>query len=259
MRLHVIKIGGNIIDDPIVLNTFLAKLKDIAEPLILIHGGGKIATKTAEKLGVQTNMIEGRRVTSGAMRDVVMMVYGGLINKNIVAQLQAIGVNAIGLSGADAKVLEAVKRPTEPIDYGFVGDVKKVNSVFLKTLLEAGLCPILAPLSYDPVHGVLNTNADTIASAVATSLSTHFEVSLYFCFEKKGVLRDLADENSIIKDINSQNFDSLKKQGIIYEGMIPKIQNALKAVKEGVESVYICQEADLIEITQGASLGTKIS
>jgi acetylglutamate kinase len=260
MDLLVIKIGGNIVDDKYKLRVFLKNLSKLKCKWVLVHGGGKIATKIAKDMGVESQMIEGRRITSEAMRDVVSMVYGGLINKQLVSDLQSLGKNAIGLSGADGSLINAEKRPVKNIDYGYVGDVESINKEFLKGIIEMGLCPVIAPLSYNPKWGILNTNADTVASEIAKAMAKYFNVSLVYGFEKAGVLRDLNEPNSIIAEINIGNYEELKTQNVIFDGMIPKIDNAFSAVKEGLKAVYICDalQIDLME-QEGARLGTKIS
>jgi acetylglutamate kinase len=258
MDVCVIKIGGNIIDDTQKLDAFLRDLLVLNAPFILIHGGGKIATKTAESLGIPTQMVEGRRITTEPMRDLVTMVYGGLVNKTIVAKLQSIGINAIGLSGADAKVVQAVKRPVKDIDYGFVGDVTSVNSVFLQLLLSQGLCPVLAPLSFDVQYGILNTNADTIAAETAKALSKLANVKLVYCFEKKGVLLDVNNEDSVLPFIDKLKYAELKAANLVFEGMIPKIDNAFAAIDAGVKEVIICQAEEIKNALLHNSSGTKI-
>jgi acetylglutamate kinase len=258
MDVCVIKIGGNVIDDTNKLDAFLGNLSLLNSPFVLVHGGGKIATKTAESLGISTQMIEGRRITSEPMRDVVTMVYGGLINKTIVAKLQTLGINAIGLSGADVKVIEAVKRPVKDINYGFVGDVTAVNANFLMTLLQQGIYPVLAPLSFDPTCGILNTNADTIAAETAKALSKITNVKLVYCFEKKGVLLDVNDENSAIPVIDKLKYTELKAANLVFEGMIPKIDNAFAAIEAGVDEVIICQAEEIKNAILHKTSGTKI-
>jgi acetylglutamate kinase len=257
MDVCVIKIGGNVIDDSKKLDHFLNDLSSLKTPFVLIHGGGKIATKTAESLGIETQMVEGRRITTEPMRDLVTMVYGGLINKSIVAKLQSIGTNAIGLSGADAKVIEANKRPVKDIDYGFVGDVTAVNSDFLMLLLKQGICPVLAPLSFNAEFGILNTNADTIAAEAAKALSKIADVKLVYCFEKKGVLLDINDGDSVIPIINKTKYTELKAAKLVFEGMIPKIDNAFVAIEAGVKEVIICQAEEVKKALNNIS-GTKI-
>jgi acetylglutamate kinase len=258
MDFCVIKIGGNIIDDTQKLNTFLGSLATLGTPFILIHGGGKIATKTAETLGISTQMVDGRRITTEPMRDVVTMVYGGLVNKTIVAKLQTFGINAIGLSGADAKVIQAIKRPVKDIDYGFVGDITAVNAIFLNSLLKQNICPVLAPLSFDPEFGILNTNADTIAAETAKALSKIGKVKLVYCFEKKGVLMDVTNEESVIPIIDKTKFAELKAANLVFEGMIPKIENAFAAIDAGVNQVIICQAEEIKTALLYKTAGTKI-
>ena len=237
-NLTIVKIGGNVIDNPDALELFLEEFKAIEGEKILVHGGGKIATRTASEMGIEATMIDGRRVTDKAMLRVVKMVYGGLVNKNIVASLQRKGVNAIGLTGADGGIIRSEKRSPMPIDYGYVGDPIEVNVATARTLLEGGLVPILAPLTYADGE-ILNTNADTIAQTVATALSGHYSVSLHYKFEKSGVLLDVDDENTLIKHITPERFAELKESGAVHSGMLPKIENALNAAKAGVEAIFI--------------------
>lgn len=257
-KLNVIKIGGNVIDKPDKLAHFLKLFKNLKGNKILIHGGGKIATRTAERLNIETKMIEGRRVTDSAMRDVVIMVYGGLVNKDIVAQLQSLQCNAIGLSGADAGTVISEKRPAKEIDYGWVGDIKNVNKNSIDSLIQSGFTPVFAPLSYSKKDGLLNTNADTMASAIATSLSEIYEVSLIYCFEKKGVLSNPDDDDSVIPSLDYQTYGDLKKNGVVYQGMIPKLDNAYDALKNGVKKVIICEADSLIKAVDSAA-GTQLS
>ncbi len=247
-KLYILKIGGNVIDDPEKLDSFLKSFARIKEAKILVHGGGKIASTISKDLGIVPNMVDGRRITDAQTLKVVTMVYGGLVNKNIVAMLQSQGCNAIGLTGADANVLPAHKRPVKTIDYGFVGDIEedKVNVKILSSFLENGICPVMAPLTHDGEGNMLNTNADTIASVLAVSLSSNYEVSLIYCFEKAGVLKDVKDESSLIERISAAEYEVLKKDGIINEGMIPKLDNALEALNKGVKSVQIIH-ADAIK------------
>lgn len=259
MQLSIIKIGGNIIDDPTKLASFLATFTTMNGPKILVHGGGKIATDIGRQLGIEPKYVDGRRITDGATLHLVTMVYGGLINKQVTAQLQALGCNAIGLTGADASIIPAQKRPVKEIDFGFVGDVdsKDINTSVLKIMLDAGLTPVIAPLTHDRNGQILNTNADTIAQEVAKALSVLFEVQLIYCFEKKGVLADPADEGSVIPKITAEEFDRLKAQGIVSGGMVPKLQNALAAVSSGVKKVVIGDAAELADIMLGKA-GTSI-
>jgi len=246
-KLTVIKIGGNIIDNPDQLKNFLNNFSAIKGPKILIHGGGKIATKLASDLGIEAKLIVGRRVTDEQTLDIVTMVYAGLINKNIVADLQSVGCNAIGLSGADGNCIKAIKRPVKTIDYGWVGDLleNSVNVESLIAFLNADFTPVFSAITHDGEGQLLNTNADTIASSIAVALSSHFETSLIYCFEKKGVLRDVNDENSVVSEIREKDFIPLQKEGIITDGMIPKLYNAFDAINKGVKEVLIGQASDL--------------
>jgi acetylglutamate kinase len=243
--LHIVKIGGNIIDAPEALASFLANFASIPGFKLLVHGGGKIATSMAAELGIQSQMIEGRRVTDSESLKIVTMVYAGWINKSIVASLQALSTNAIGLAGPDGAFVVSKKRNPEPIDYGFVGDIESVNADGLTALIKNGLSPVFAPITADKKGQLLNTNADTMAQALAIALSNHFEVTLTYCFEKQGVLMDPNDDNSVISQINSANFAQLKADGIVSAGMIPKLENALKAISQGVHSVRLCH-ADFV-------------
>ncbi len=237
-NLRIIKVGGNVIDSPEALEAFLSEFSKIEGLKILVHGGGKIATQVSSGLGIKAQMIEGRRVTDSEMLRVVTMVYGGLINKDIVVRLQALGCNALGVTGADGGLIQSKRRSPEPIDFGFVGDLCCVNTSTASTLLDGGLTPIIAPLTLGDGE-LLNTNADTVAQTIATGLAQEYKVTLEYRFEKAGVLLDIDDPNSLIKEINATKFAELKQSGVVAAGMIPKIQNALEAVDKGVESVYI--------------------
>ncbi|WP_413513747.1 acetylglutamate kinase [Myroides odoratus] len=252
-KLTLVKIGGTIVDDAIALKEFLALYTQLASPKILVHGGGKIATELAKDLAIPTEMIQGRRITSSAMLPVTVMVYAGLINKQIVAQLQQKNCDAIGLSGADAQLIVSHKRPVQNIDYGFVGDFepKDVNTTRLRQLIDLGLCPVLSAITADNEGQLLNTNADTIASNLAVALASLYQVELVYCFEKKGVLYDVKDENTVIPTINPTNFKALKKEGVIAAGMLPKIENALAAVEQEVSKVCIKQAESLLDETAG--------
>ncbi len=258
-ELIIVKIGGNVIDNPIALDHFLADFSKIKKKKILVHGGGKIATDIAAKLGLQALMVEGRRVTDKAMLDVVTMVYGGLINKNIVAKLQALGDDAIGLSGADGNSILCTKRPVKEVDYGFVGDVKDVNDKFLDHLLSGDLVPVTAPLSHDGNGNMLNINADTVATTLAKAMAKSYKVSLLYCFELKGVLADFEDKNSVISEMDYASFQDLKTNGVISKGMIPKMDNSFDGILNGVEKVVICHSEDMLKVAEGASLGTKLA
>lgn len=255
-KLFIIKIGGNIIDDEKQLSSFLNDFASLKENKILVHGGGKIATELSKQLGIEAKMVDGRRVTDADTLKVVQMVYGGLINKNIVAQLQSRNCNAIGLTGADANIILAKKRPIKDTDYGFVGDVEKINSENLFSLLNAGFTPVVAPLTHDGKGQILNTNADTMASSIAMAMSKHFSATLVYCFEKSGVLKNVDDENSVIEKIYLKEYEQLKKEGIISKGMIPKLDNAFDAIKQGVKKVVICHAKDLTKITDEKNSGT---
>ncbi len=258
-KLFVIKIGGNIIDDVNALNNFLEKFVAIDGYKILIHGGGKLATEMAEKMQIPQQMIDGRRITDEATLKLATMVYAGFINKDIVVKLQAKKCNAIGLCGADANIILAKKREVKNIDYGFVGDVVEngINDNFLKILLENNMTQIIAPITHNAEGQLLNTNADTIANEVAKAMSVHYQVQLIYCFDKKGVLENITDEDSIIKVITKENIETLKTNKIINEGMIPKIDNALQAVAYGVNKVMLGHANDLNKIIEGEA-GTSI-
>lgn len=243
--LNIIKVGGAVVEDEQSLSGLLMSFSSLSGKKILVHGGGKIATEMADKLGVETQMIDGRRITSAEMLKVVTMVYGGLVNKNLVARLQALGVNALGLTGADMNVIMSVKRPVELVNFGFVGDVKYVNTRALVSLLEAGAVPVLAPLTHDKEGSMLNTNADTIASSVARALAEKYSVTLTFCSSIPGVLKDLSDPSSLIKTIAKKDFEPMVADGTISEGMIPKLQNAFDAINDGVSKVVITSPTNL--------------
>lgn len=246
--MRVVKIGGNVVDNPQALMSFLKDFSQLAGPKILVHGGGKEATRLGEALGIPSVMIDGRRVTDRATLDVVTMVYAGLINKRIVALLQSIGVDAIGLSGADASIIRATRRNPEPIDYGFVGDIDPldVNDRMLAALTDRGLTPVVCAIMHDGAGTLLNCNADSVASAIATGMSRRGRCNLIYCFEKPGVLADPDDDSSVIERIDSRNFEALKASGAITKGMIPKITNALAATDSGVSEVIIKSSADLL-------------
>lgn len=258
MTVYVIKVGGNVIDHPALLDRFLADLAAVDALKVLVHGGGKIATRIGDKLGIESQYVNGRRITDAATMDLVTMVYGGLINKQIVAKLQASGCNAIGLTGADANIIPAIKRPVKDIDYGFVGDVGTVNAGALQLLLDAGLTPVVSPLTHDEKGQMLNTNADTIASSLAVALSAHYTVRLIYCFEKKGVLRDAADDDSVINLIDQNIYQTLLSEGVLTDGILPKLENAFAAINSGVKEVLIGHADDLRKNTTGAVAGTLI-
>lgn len=253
-KLTLVKVGGKIVEDSETLKQLLSDFAKIEGHKVLVHGGGRSATAIATKLGIESQMVNGRRITDEETLKVVTMVYGGLVNKQIVAGLQAIGVNALGLTGADLNYMRSEKRPVKDVDYGFVGDVKEVNADILADLIARAVVPVLAPLTHDNVGNMLNTNADTIAGEAAKALAKHFEVTLMFCFEKKGVLMSETDDESVIPEITPALFEKYVAEGIINGGMIPKLENSFDAINAGVKQVVITR-ADLIH-TNG---GTKIS
>lgn len=250
-QLTIVKVGGKIVETPETLDRLLHDFSTLKGNKILVHGGGRTATQIANQLNIETHMVEGRRITDEAMLQVVTMVYGGLVNKNLVAKLQSCGVNALGLTGADMNVIHSHKRPLKNgIDYGFVGDVDQVNSSQLEQLLNMGITPILAPLTHDGEGHMLNTNADTIAAETAKALANDFDVTLVYCFEHAGVLTDPNDESSVIPSINHSSFEQLKANGTVSGGMLPKIENSLAAVSAGVSRVIITR-ADKISTLEG--------
>lgn len=253
-QMHVIKIGGNIIDNPDALNSFLTNFASISGFKILVHGGGKIATQMAKNLGIETQMVDGRRVTDEQSLQIVTMVYAGWINKSIVAKLQSKKCNALGLTGPDGGLIKAKKRNPIPIDFGFVGDIEDVNTKGISDLLHLGLSPIFAPITADEEGQLLNTNADTLAQSIAMGLSSDFDVDLVYCFEKRGVLKDPTDENSVIPMINQASYETLKKEEIVTEGMIPKLENALLAISQGVKLVRLCHADDLNDANKGTQI-----
>lgn len=243
-QLTIVKVGGAVVEDEAQLTRLLSDFAAIEGRKVLVHGGGRKATKMAERLGIETHMVGGRRITDAAMLEVVTMVYGGLVNKNLVARLQANGVNALGLTGADADIIRSHRRPPRmvdgaTVDYGFVGDVDRADGEALSRLIEAGIVPVVAPLTHDGQGHILNTNADTMASETAKALASHYDVTLIFAFEKKGVLSNPDDDDSVIAVITPELFDRYKADGTISGGMLPKIENALSAVEAGVERVII--------------------
>lgn len=238
-KLTVLKVGGAVVEDPQALDAFLAGFAAMPGLKVLVHGGGREATRVAAQLGIQTKMVDGRRITDADMLRVVTMVYGGLVNKGVVAALQARGVNALGLTGADLGCMKAVKRPVKDIDYGYVGDMERVDTSILADLISRGVVPVMAPLSFDGKGTLLNTNADTIASSVAKALAERFEVNLVYCFEKAGVLKDPDDDSSVIPLITKESFAGLASDGTVSGGMLPKLHNAFEALGSGVKEVRI--------------------
>lgn len=248
-ELNIIKIGGNVVDNPAVLSAVLSDFAAIKLPKILVHGGGKIADVLLKKMNIEPKKIEGRRITDEATLDVVTMVYAGLINKKIVAELQSLGCNALGLTGADVNSIQAHKRMKGNIDYGFAGDIDSINTEGVSNLLLATQTLVFAPITHDKKGQLLNTNADTIASALAVGLSPRYNVTLKYCFEKQGVLSDVNDDNSVIPIISYEAFQQGKSAGTFFEGMIPKLDNAFNAMKSGVASVVICGTAGILNNT----------
>ena len=237
--LKIIKIGGNIIDNEVALNAFLKDFSKIESPKILIHGGGKLATKLSNQMGVEVKMVEGRRITDQDTLDIITMVYAGKINKDIIAKLQANSCNAIGFSGADGNAIVSIKRPVKTIDYGFVGDVVKVHTEILEVLLKNNLTPVFCAITHDEKGQLLNTNADTIASELAIGFANLYQTELYYCFEKNGVLKDVNDDHSVIKHIDSSNYQGLIDDHIIADGMLPKLNNCFHAINKNVQKVCI--------------------
>lgn len=263
-RLTLVKVGGGIVEDAASLSNLLDKFAKIEGLKVLVHGGGRSATKIAEQLGIQQTMIGGRRITDAETLKVVTMVYAGLVNKNIVAQLQARGVNALGLTGADMNVIVSHKRPikkvkmedgtTQDVDYGYVGDIDKVNSELLADLIAKGVVPVLSPIGHDTQGNLLNTNADTIASEAAIALAKHFDVTLMFCFEKRGVLSNPDDDDSVIPSITATDFPRLVEEGVVSGGMLPKLENSFSAIASGVSEVVITQADAIDQFNEGTHL-----
>ena len=245
-KITVVKIGGNVIDDPAALRGFLADFASLPGAKILVHGGGKLATRLAQKLELQVQMVDGRRITDKGTLDIVTMVYAGLVNKQLVAGLQAAGCNALGLSGADGNAVTARRRDPNPVDYGFVGDIERVDSGLLRRLLEGGITPVFSAIMHDGQGTLLNCNADSVASAIALGAAEIAPADLVFCFEKNGVLRDPEDDTTLIREITAETYAPLKADGTVSKGMIPKIENALKAVEKGVRSVTIKHSENLL-------------
>lgn len=260
-NLYIIKIGGNVIDNVQSLQSFLADFASIDSLKILVHGGGKTASKLGEQLGIKANYINGRRITDDATIDLVTMVYGGLVNKKIVAQLQALQCNAIGLTGADGNIIPASKRPVKEIDFGWVGDVerKTINAERLMLLLNNNFVPVFAPLTHDQQGHILNTNADTVASSLAVALSSSYNVRLVYCFEKKGVLENVEDDRSVISLIDKEKYKRLLAENKLFEGILPKLDNAFAAIDAGVKEVLIGDAKDIKQNTSHETVGTLIT
>ena len=245
--LKVVKIGGNIIDDEKELQTFLQQLAQLKGPKLLVHGGGKLATQLSNTMNIEVKMVEGRRITDAQTLDIITMVYGGKINKTIVAQLQAQGCNAVGFTGADGNSIVSIKRPVKTVDYGFVGDVVKVNTQVPSLLLNNDVTPVFCAITHDENGQLLNTNADTITSELAIAFSKEFDVELYYCFEKSGVLKDVNDESSVIQNIDSNSYETLLEKNIIADGMLPKMKNCFHALNGNVSKVCIGKTNMLFE------------
>ena len=250
-KLTIVKVGGKIVEDPETLSVLLADFAKIEGRKILVHGGGRSATRMSERLGIPTKMVDGRRITDDDTLRVVTMVYGGLVNKTIVAMLQSEGINAVGLTGADMNIVRSDKRPVRAIDYGWVGDVRAVDGKAIATLVENGYCPVVAPLTHDGKGHLLNTNADTMAAAVAMEASKTYDVSLMFCFEKKGVLDA---EGNVITSITPALYKQLKADGTIADGMIPKLDNAFECIASGVTSVFITESTQIVDPAAGTRI-----
>lgn len=259
--LRVFKIGGKVVENNDQLSIFLKAFSKLKENKILIHGGGKWVSQMCEKLDIEVKMIDGRRITDADTLEVVKMMLAGVANKNVVSKLQGYDCNAIGMTGADGNTIIAEKRPlSNGIDYGFVGDVKLVASETIKNLIDAGLVPVFAAMTHDGSGNLFNTNADTIASSVAVGMSQEFDVELNYCFELNGVLKDIDDPESIIREINPINYSTLKNDGIINSGMIPKIDNAFSALQSGVKAVRIMNSQHIVKLAEGEKeVGTVIS
>ncbi|WP_299176317.1 acetylglutamate kinase [uncultured Chryseobacterium sp.] len=259
-KLYIIKIGGALIDDEELLNQFLEQFSDIQEKKILVHGGGKLATTLADKLGIEQKLVNGRRITDKDTLDIVTMVYAGEINKNIVAKLQQKNCNAIGFSGADANLIKAEKRKNAEIDFGFVGDVDKqsVHGELIYQFLNLNLTPVFSAITHDGNGNLLNTNADTIASVIAQAISIKYEVELLYCFDKEGVLEDVNNPASVIKNISEEEFSILKQEGKLHKGILPKLENALEASKSNVDKVFLIKETQLKNHIKNHHAGTQI-
>lgn len=259
-KLFVVKIGGNVLDNDAALESFLKDFASIDSSKILIHGGGKIATRIGDQLGIESKYVNGRRITDAATIDLVTMVYGGLVNKQIVARLQHLDCNALGVTGADGNILKAKKRPVKDVDFGFVGDITAdgFNRDLVSSLLNQGIVPVFAPLTHADGR-MLNTNADTIASMLAVGLSSMFDVRLIYCFEKKGVLRDVNDVNSVIHRLPESLYKTMLPQNIFADGILPKLENAYAAINAGVKEVLIGEAGDLLKNIGATTEGTLIT
>ena len=253
-NLTIVKVGGKIVEEEASLKQLLADFSSIEGKKLLVHGGGRSATRMAERLGIATQMVEGRRITDTPMLEVVTMVYGGLVNKTIVARLQALGINALGMTGADMNIMLSDRRPVKTIDYGWVGDVRRADGVALSRLIDSGVVPVIAPLTHDGNGNMLNTNADTMAGETAKALAKHYRVTLVFCFEKNGVLRDENDDNSVIPSITPEEYAQLRAEGIVQGGMRPKLDNSFATLTAGVNEVIITKASNLHNLSLGTHL-----
>lgn len=258
MEINVIKIGGNVIDHPEKSEMFLKLFSKFPGNKILIHGGGVLASRIGKSMGIQPHMVNGRRITDKETLEIVTMVYAGLINKNLVAKLQSFGQNAMGLTGADGNAILSVKRQVTEIDYGYVGDIIKVNTTLMEGLLDLGITPVFSAITHDKKGQLLNTNADTIASEIATSLAKKHTVNLFFCFDRTGVLMDEKNEASLIPLINEDIYGELMREKVIHSGMIPKLENAFNALKKGVNHVWLGLPENLLLASKGKNSGTTI-
>ncbi|WP_080778800.1 acetylglutamate kinase [Chryseobacterium phocaeense] len=259
-KIHIIKIGGSLIDDTELLDQFLDQFSGIQGKKILVHGGGKLATTLADKLGIEQKMVNGRRITDKDTLDIVSMVYAGSINKNIVAKLQQKKCKAIGFSGADANLIKATKREHAEIDFGFVGDIEKksINKKLISKLMKLELVPVFSAITHDKKGNLFNTNADTIASVIAQALSSKYDVELLYCFDKEGVLEDIDNPESLIKTISEEEFSNLKNEGKLHKGILPKLENAFSAVKNNVNKVFLIKETQLKNHIENHHEGTEI-
>ncbi len=254
-QIIVVKVGGKVVENPEALNGLIKGFSALKCRKVMVHGGGVMATRVADAMGIKTTMVEGRRITSDQMIDVVTMVYGGLVNKRIVAQLQHHSVKAVGLCGADMNIMLADRRPpVKGIDYGWVGDVKHVDGKALSTIVESGVVPVIAPLTHDGKGQLLNTNADTIAAEVAKGLASLYDVTLVYCFEKNGVLLNPDDDDSVLHSLKASQYEAMKEMGIIKDGMVPKLDNAFSTLKHGVKEVIITSAASLGDLSRGTHI-----
>jgi acetylglutamate kinase len=253
-KLTIVKVGGKIVEEPDTLSALLKDFSMIEGAKLLVHGGGRSATRLAARLGVETKMVDGRRITDDAMLEIVTMVYGGLVNKRIVAGLQALGINALGMTGADMNILLSDIRPVKTVDYGWVGDVREADGKALAKLINENIVPVIAPLTHDGKGHILNTNADTMAGETSKALAKLFDVRLVFCFEKEGVLRDENDDASVIASLNPEQYAQLREDGKVNGGMIPKLDNAFATLKAGVKEVIITKAGNLSNLTKGTHL-----